>query len=109
VLTADLVVARRYKGELRLRALRPDEEAAARELALALVREAHAHVGQSRERLVAAWEALPGGALDNLPKSAMGGIALTDLDGRFVVPAPTRDLASLLFAKDAKAAAAHAR
>ena len=24
---------------------------------------------------------LPGGALDNLPKSAMGGIALTDLDG----------------------------
>lgn len=64
MLTADLVVARRYKGELRLRALRPDEEAAARELALALVREAHAHVGQSRERLVAAWEALPGGALD---------------------------------------------
>jgi len=80
VLTADLVVARRYKGELRLRALRPEEEPLARRLAAALIREARAHVGQSRERLIAAWDALDGGALDRRVVLALRKLVLDACD-----------------------------
>ena len=80
MLTADLVVARRYKGELRLRALRPEEEPLARRLAAALIREARAHVGQSRERLIAAWDALDGGALDRRVVLALRKLVLDACD-----------------------------
>lgn len=105
MLTAELVVARRYKGELKLRALRPEEELAARELAAALVRVAHEHVGQSRESLVAAWEALPSGALDRRVALALRKLVL---DASAFSSASERDPVELRRALFTAAAAARA-
>ena len=58
MLTADLVNARRHKGELKLVALSADKKARALELASDYVGLAKAHVGSSREELEAAWDAV---------------------------------------------------
>lgn len=64
MLTADLVLARRQKGELRLRSFSAEETEHALVLAEGLVREARARVGESRESLVSAWADLGDGRLD---------------------------------------------
>ena len=64
MLTADLVLARRQKGELRLRALTSDDVARATVIADALVREARARVGETRESLAAAWQDIVDETLD---------------------------------------------
>ncbi len=64
MLTADLVLARRQKGELRLRALTSDDVARAIVIADALVREARARVGETRESLAAAWQDIVDETLD---------------------------------------------
>lgn len=62
MLTADLVHARRHKGELKLLALKPEQRARALSLAEQLYDIAHAHVGLTREELEDAWASIPVGA-----------------------------------------------
>lgn len=64
MLSVDHVVARRQKGTLRLRPLTDDESARAAVLAEGLVAAARAHVGGSREGLVAAFQDLGDEGLD---------------------------------------------
>lgn len=87
MLTAELVVARRHKGELRLRNLVEDEVPRAVELANELVRLAHAHVGESREALTSAWDALTEEQLDRrvvlgLRKLVLDACTFTENVGR---------------------------
>jgi predicted nuclease of restriction endonuclease-like RecB superfamily len=58
LLTADLVHARRHKGELKLVALKPAQKARALELATELHAIARAHIGLTREELEEAWGAI---------------------------------------------------
>ena len=76
MLTADHVLARRQKGELRLRKLTDDELARATTLAHALVREAHAHTGSSRESLTAAFAALVDESLDRRLQNGLQKLVL---------------------------------
>lgn len=64
MLTADLVRARRYKGELRLRPLDLRIRAAAEESAAALIAVASAHVGQPRAAFDEATDAVIAAATD---------------------------------------------
>jgi predicted nuclease of restriction endonuclease-like RecB superfamily len=59
VLTADLVVARRYKGELRVPKLEGAARDAAEAVAAAYIALAEDHVGRTRDDLEAAWGAVP--------------------------------------------------
>lgn len=58
MLTADLVHARRQKGELKLTPLSAEKRARALELATQLYEIARAHVGCTREELMEAWSAM---------------------------------------------------
>jgi len=64
VLTADLVRARRYKGELKLRPLDARTRAAAEDTAAALIAVATAHVGQPRAAFDEACDAIAAAAVD---------------------------------------------
>ena len=64
MLTADLVNARRYRGELRLVSLDEDARARAAELAELFLGLARTHVGRSREELEEAWAAVDINARD---------------------------------------------
>ncbi len=64
MLTADLVLARRYKGTLRLPPLSPEQRERALDIADQLCSLAHAHIGQSRDELMAAWATVDVGAKD---------------------------------------------
>ena len=70
MLTADLVRARRYKGELRLRPLDARTRAAAEEVGAALIAIAAAHVGQPRAAFDEACHAVCAAAAD--PRLAAG-------------------------------------
>lgn len=59
MLTADLVHARRQKGELKLLALKPEQRARALSLANQLYDIAKAHIGLTREELEEAWASIP--------------------------------------------------
>ena len=81
MLTADLVHARRQKGELKLVALKPDQRARALALATQLHEIARAHVGFTREELEDAWAAIPVAArerklADGLRKLVEDGLEL---------------------------------
>ena len=58
MLTADLVNARRYKGELRITKLEGANRERATELAAIYLAIAHDHVGRTRDELEAAWDAV---------------------------------------------------
>jgi predicted nuclease of restriction endonuclease-like RecB superfamily len=64
LLTADLVHARRAKGELKLVAMTPERRARALELAAELEDVARAHLGLTRAELDEAWNAIDVGARD---------------------------------------------
>lgn len=76
MLTADLVVARRYKGELRLKTLEGEARARAVSFTEALVGITREHVGKSREELEAAWEGLPADDVDRRVALALRKLVL---------------------------------
>lgn len=81
MLTADLVHARRQKGELKLVAMKPEQRARALDIATQLHEVARAHVGYSREELEDAWGAIHVGArerklADGLKKLVEDGLEL---------------------------------
>ncbi len=68
MLTADLVNARRYGGQLRIVALDETARARAAELAEIFLALAHDHIGRSREELEEAWAAVEAGPLRATPR-----------------------------------------
>jgi len=104
VLTVDHVLARRQKGELRLRALTDDETARAHVLAEGLVAAARAHVGRTRESLSAAWADLGDAQLD---RRIVNGLQKLVLDACELSQVATVD--AVAYRRELFAAAAAAR
>ncbi len=85
MLTADLVRARRYQGELRLQALDAKGRAHAEDTAAALIAVAEAHVGQRRDGFDEACAVVVAAAHD--PRVAAGLVKLTDDRATFALEA----------------------